>query len=262
MALIEVNFVSKQLLRTVTFTAVIPLDGLAKTTSTSNNKFKTLYLLHGSFGNHTDFISGTRIQKWADEHQLAVIMPAGENQFYIDKPKFSEYYGAFVAKELVEFTRDLFPLSTKKEDTYIAGLSMGGYGAIVNGLKYHDTFGAIGALSPGLILDDVLNQTALFDDIGIALPLCDYYLDGLESVKDSDKDYYYLVDQLQQSGIEFPKLYMAMGKDDFLIDPVRTFNSYLTKHQIDVTYVEGEGQHDWDFWDTYLQKFIEWLALK
>ena len=182
MALMEVNFVSKLLLRTVTFNAVIPLDGLAKTEALGDKKFKTLYLLHGSFGNHTDFISGTRIQRWADEHHLAVIMPAGENQFYIDKPKFSEYYGAFVAKELVDFTRSLLPLSDKKEDTYIAGLSMGGYGAIVNGLKYHDTFGAIGALSPGLILDDIINQTQLFEDIGISLPLCDYYLDGLESV--------------------------------------------------------------------------------
>lgn len=261
MALIEVNFVSKLLLRTVTFNAVIPLDGLAKMEALGDKKFKTLYLLHGSFGNHTDFISGTRIQRWADEHHLAVIMPAGENQFYIDKPKFSEYYGAFVAKELVDFTRSLLPLSDKKEDTYIAGLSMGGYGAIVNGLKYHDTFGAIGALSPGLILDDIINQTQLFEDIGIALPLCDYYLDGLESVKGSDKDYYYLVDQLKQSGAEFPKLYMAIGQDDFIIEPVQKFKSYLDENQIEVTYIEGAGQHDWDFWDTYVHHLIEWLDL-
>ncbi len=73
--------------------------------------------------------------RWAEEKNLAVIMPSGDNQFYIDKEDTEEYYGEYVGKELVEFTRKMFPLSEKKEDTFIAGLSMGGYGALINGLS-------------------------------------------------------------------------------------------------------------------------------
>lgn len=260
MALIEVNFVSKSLLRTVTFNAIIPLDGLNKSDATRREKFRTAYLLHGSYGNHTDYIAGTRIQRWAEEHNIAVIMPAGENQFFIDKPKYSEYYGRFVAEELVNFTRNLFPLSEKREDTFIAGLSMGGYGALVNGLKYHETFGAIGALSPGLILNDILHQTKLFDDIGLSMDLYNYYLDGVDTIENSDKDYYYLIDKLRREKKEIPRLYIAIGKNDFLIEPVRKFKEYLDETGITVTYIEGKGKHDWDFWDTYTKKFIEWLC--
>lgn len=71
---------------------------------------------------------------------LAVVMPAGENAFYIDQPEMGTMHGKFIGEELVDITRRMFPLSRKREDTYIGGLSMGGFGALRNGLKYHDTF--------------------------------------------------------------------------------------------------------------------------
>ena len=73
--------------------------------------------------------------------------------FYMDHPNANENYSEFIGKELVKITRRMFPLSHKKEDTFIAGLSMGGYGAIRNGLKYHDTFGYIAGLSSAMILE-------------------------------------------------------------------------------------------------------------
>ncbi|MCD8069530.1 MAG: hypothetical protein LUE87_11760 [Lachnospiraceae bacterium] len=84
MALLEVNFVSKTLFRAVTFKAILPVDKLMPpgTKKTEEPKsFKTLYLLHGLLGNQEDWVSGTRIQRWAEEKDLAVIMPAGENEF-------------------------------------------------------------------------------------------------------------------------------------------------------------------------------------
>lgn len=78
-------------------------------------------------------------------------MPSGENRFYLDDEKSGELYGEFIGKELVEFTRKLFPLSDKREDTFIAGLSMGGYGAIRNGLKYAENFGCVIGLSAALV---------------------------------------------------------------------------------------------------------------
>ena len=263
MALIEVNFMSKSLLRSVSFTAIIPADKvLVGEENPAPKTFKTLYLLHGGFGHHLDYISGTRIQRWAEEKNLAVIMPSGENQFYIDKPERDEYYGAFVGKEIVEFTRQLFPLSHKKEDTFIAGLSMGGFGALINGLKYHETFSHIGAFSPGL-MNDVLASGDVSQMVG-GLWKEGFYENAfgdLTTITGSDRDYRYLIDALLEEEKEIPNLYMAIGQDDFLLEPTRNYHHFLEDRKVAVTYIEDEGNHEWDFWDKYLNKFLEWLPL-
>lgn len=263
MALVQVNFISKKLYRTVTFNAIMPLDKIAfgQEEAQETKPLKTLYLLHGGFGNYTDYLSGTRIQRWAEEHNLAVIMPSGENQFYIDKPDQDEYYGAYVAEELVEFTRKMFPLSDKKADTFIAGLSMGGYGALVNGLKYHETFSHIGAFSPALMIDDIVNQTELSAITGWKRGFYERVFDGVETIVESDKDYRYLIDQLIENGHDIPKMYLPIGGADFLLGRVREYHDFLVDRQVAHNYSEGEGGHDWDFWDTELKKFIEWLPL-
>ena len=267
MALIEVNFISKALLRTVSFRAILPLDkiplgGQAGVVGRGEKKsFKTLYLLHGGYGNDTDYISGTRIQRWAEERNLAVIMPAGENHFYLDQEDTQEYYGQFVGKELVEFTRQLFPLSEKREDTFIAGLSMGGYGALVNGLKYADTFGAIGLFSAGIILEDILEETDFIKRIGWKKPFWERIFGPKETLQGSDRDYYALLQKLQEEKRDIPKLYMAIGTSDFLYKRNQELRHFLEEHQIPLTYEEGEGGHEWDFWDRYVKEFLEWLPL-
>ena len=158
MALIQVNFMSKALLRTVTVNVILPVDKFSLTGNTkeTEKQYKTLYLLHGIFGNYTDWIAGTDILRLAQARDLAVVMPSGENGFYLDQPEQGRNYATFIGEELVEITRKMFPLSRKREDTFIGGLSMGGYGAIRNGLKYSDTFGRILGFSSALhILEDV-----------------------------------------------------------------------------------------------------------
>lgn len=159
MASFLVNFVSQSLSRTVTINVILPTDKMyfpGMPQREEGKPFKTLYLLHGVIGNYTDWLHGTRIQRWAEENDLAVVMPSGDNAFYVDQPWNCNYYGKFIGEELVDFTRKTFPLSHKREDTYIAGLSMGGYGAIRNGLKYHETFGCIGALSSALVVNEAM----------------------------------------------------------------------------------------------------------
>ena len=144
MALIQVNYVSAALQRTVPVQVILPVDKLTPDGKLpARKKFKTLYLLHGFLGNYTDWVSGTRIQRWAEERDLCVVMPSGDNAFYVDRPETGNCYGQFIGEELVEMTRRMFPLSRKREDTFIGGLSMGGFGAMMNGLKYHKTFGAV-----------------------------------------------------------------------------------------------------------------------
>ena len=263
MALIQVNFISKCLLRTVTFIAILPLDKLPLPGAEISVKvpFQTLYLLHGGYGNHTDYVSGTRIRRWAEEKNLAVIMPSGDNQFYIDKEDTEEYYGEYVGKELVEFTRKMFPLSEKKGDTFIAGLSMGGYGALINGLKYADTFGYIGTFSAGLVLKDIIEETDLIKGIGWQPSFYDRVFGKKETLLNSDKDYCYLIRALKEQKKEIPRIYMAIGTDDFLYERNQEYRKFLTEEGVDFTYEEGPGGHEWDFWDMQLKKFVDWLPL-
>lgn len=264
MAQVQVNFISNMLLRTVTVNIIVPLDKipLLEQEKREDKPFKTLYLLHGIYGNYTDYISGTRIQRWAEENNLVVVMPSGENQYYTDKDEGQEYYGRFIGQELVEFTRKMFPLSTKKEDTFIAGLSMGGYGALINGLKYSDTFGYIGAFSPGLVLEDIVNQTDLLKDFGWTGSFYDRALGKRETLLGSDRDYKFLIKELISKRKEIPNLYFAIGTEDFLYGSLEDYLKFLTENKVKFTYEEGPGEHDWDFWDCYLKRFLDWLPLE
>lgn len=262
MAIIEVNFISKCLMRTVTFNAIIPVDKFGPQAENAEQKpLKTLYLLHGIFGNYTDWVNGTRIQAWAEANDLAVIMPSGENRFYLDDEKSGELYGEFIGKELVEFTRKLFPLSDKREDTFIAGLSMGGYGAIRNGLKYAENFGCVIGLSAALVHDtwkDADNSAPIFTFRH------NYYeaiFGEYDKVKGSDKDPKALLLKLKEEGRPVPKMYLCCGTEDDLVTVNRDFRDFLNENGVDLTYVEGPGKHDWVFWETYIKKVLDWLPL-
>ena len=222
---------------------------------------KTLYLLHGIFGNYTDWVNGTRIQAWAEANDLAVIMPSGENRFYLDDEKSGELYGEFIGKELVEFTRKLFPLSDKREDTFIAGLSMGGYGAIRNGLKYAENFGCVIGLSAALVHDtwkDADNSAPIFT---FRRNYYEAVFGEYDKVKGSDKDPKALLLKLKEEGRPVPKMYLCCGTEDGLVTANRDFRDFLNENGVDLTYVEGPGKHDWVFWDTYIKKVLDWLPL-
>ncbi|MCF0106038.1 MAG: acetylesterase [Holdemanella sp.] len=260
MALVKVDFFSESLMRTVTINAIVPVDKLTfpGMPKREDKPFKTLYLLHGIFGNYIDWVDGTRIERWATDNNLVVIMPSGENKFYVDNEKSGDLFSQFIGKELVEVTRKLFPLSTKYEDTYIAGLSMGGYGSIINGLRFNETFSHISLLSAALILDAVYVSN---NDAPLTISKKDYYeavFGPVELIKGSYKDYYAAALNVKKK----PKIYMCCGTEDGLYKPNEEYYTYLKENGYDVTFEYGPGNHDWVFWDTYIQKVLEWLPLE
>ena len=145
MALIQVNYLSKALFRTVPVNVILPSDKISFETldyqGVPTGGYPTLYLLHGLLGNYTDWVSGTRVQRWAEDAGLAVVMPSGDNAFYIPGLAANSDYGTFVGEELPRVMRDMFPLSHRREDTFIAGLSMGGFGALRNLGGFRAAFG-------------------------------------------------------------------------------------------------------------------------
>ncbi len=265
MALIQVNFVSNTLRRTVPLQVILPVDRLTDDwQSAEPKKFKTLYLLHGIFGNYTDGVSGTRIQRWAQKYDLAVVMPSGDNAFYIDHPATGNLYGEFIGHELVDITRRMFPLSDKREDTFIGGLSMGGYGAVRNGLKYHETFGAIISFSGALhFLDDpqlLSDETDPVDRV-----FMESMFGPLKEAGKSDKNPSVLIEKLGKQkaadlSLKLPEVYISCGTEDDLLPSNRICRDRMLANGFQVTYEEGPGGHDWDFWDTYILKALQWLA--
>lgn len=261
MALIQCNFFSKALMRTVPIQVVLPTDKFVGPQGIQpEGPFKTLYLLHGIMGNYTDWVSGTRVQSWAQDRNLAVVMPSGDNSFYVDNPKSSANYGTFIGKELVDFTRRTFPLSRKREDTFIGGLSMGGFGSIVNGLQNPETFGAVCAFSSALILDSAPQNKEYTDNLFTNRGYYESIFGDLTKVRGSFFDYDALAEKVAPLA-EKPKFYMACGTEDELIGVNRQFRDHLQKLGFDVTYEEGPGVHDWYFWDEYILRAMEWLPL-
>lgn len=263
MAWIQCNFFSTSLMRTVPINVIIPTDKTITINEAQTPKpYKTLYLLHGIFGNYTDWLSGTRIAAWAQDKNIVVVMPSGDNRFYIDQNVPGEKYGTFIKEELVAFTRKTFPLSHRREDTFIGGLSMGGYGAIINGLAAPETFSAICALSPATIIADHFDDLALnAADIFKNRNYFEMVFGPLEKVAGSDADYITLAKRLGKKDVAKPKLYLACGTEDFLFDSNVAFKNDMIQLGFDVTWIADAGDHDWEFWDKYIKKVLDWLPL-
>lgn len=263
MALITASFMSKSLMRTVPVNIIMPTDKLTfpGQPEPSNEPKKLLVLLHGIFGNYTDWVTGTRVQAFAEAHDLAVVMPSGDNKFYCDSSTTGDRYGTFIGVELVDFMRKTFNVSKKREDTYIAGLSMGGFGAIVNGLRHPETFSCVAGLSSGLIKQGILNATDAPNQLMTATQYCAMF--GIDSVKDydgSENDYEALADKVA-SDPNKPKIYLCCGLQDGLIEPNRAYRDKLKGLGYDVTWAESAGGHTWEFWGEYIEKVINWLPL-
>jgi len=262
MALFQINYFSEALRRITTFNMFSPND--VPEFMRENNKHyeretKTLFLLHGYSGNTIDWMAGSLAQQLAGKYNLAIVMPSGENSFYLDGKGTGKAYGRYIGEEMVNYVCQTFGLSKKKEDMAIGGLSMGGFGAIHTALKYPETFGKAIGLSSALIIHGVKNMKPEEKN---DMADYDYYssvfgeLDKLEASENNPET---LVKKLKSANEVIPSMYMACGTEDFLIEENRSFRDFLKAQEVDVTYRESAGIHDWDFWNEYLEPSILWM---
>lgn len=262
MALIHMNLMSKSLMRTVNVVVVLPIDKLVFPGMPEPKRadFSTIYLLHGILGSEQDWVAGTRVQRWAEEKGFCVVMPAGENMFYLDQESSHSLYGEFIGEELPELMEKTFPLSHRRENRYIAGLSMGGYGALRNGLKYHENFSRIGAFSAAL---SIVNADQRTNDASLPwLERRDYaeaVLGDLPSVIESDRNPAWILRQIAAAGEDVPTIYMSCGIKDSLYPVNVQFRNQFKRDGASVTWDEGPFGHEWDFWDQQILHFMDWL---
>lgn len=256
--LLQCHYHSPVLRRNTQINVILPTPEVEGVPLREN--FKVLYLLHGLHGDAGSWVQRTSICRYAEEAGIAVVMPSVGNSFYQDMVHGERFF-TYMTRELPEYIEKLFPVSKKKEDTFIAGLSMGGYGAYYIGLSCPEKFAAIGSFSGALDIGFRTTPVKLPANAPMPFYMEDCFGD-ITKVAGSDRDVFTLYERAAARG-EVPRLYQSCGTADFLYGMNRLACRKLTEMGARITYRETEGiAHEWGFWDSEIQYFLKWIEEK
>ena len=251
MALLETSFYSDVLGMCCRMNVILPQRtvsqiGMRGVDGGSENP--VLYLLHGLSDDHSIWLRRTSIERYASEMGLAVVMPNVHRSFYTDMEQGQRYW-TFISEELPRITKTLFKISDKREHTFVAGLSMGGYGALKLALNHPNRYAYAASLS------GVMDIAHFWKQRGGNNAEYKMIFGSLKKLKNSLNDLHYVAEELAKKRRK-PKLYIACGSEDHLIGDNRRFHEKLDDLKIKHEYVEEPGAHEWGFWDSHIQKVL------
>lgn len=257
MAFIECKFHSESLRMATSMNVILP----QKTSSqigmkgkVAKGKFPVLFLLHGLSDDETIWCRRTSIERYVAELGIAVVMPNAGRSFYTDMAAGQKYW-TFISEELPRVVQSFFPVSDKREDNFVAGLSMGGYGAFKLALSKPETYCFGASLSGALDINSLNGVTFSNEEY-------ENIFGPAEKVKNSENDLFHLAEKLFKSKKQTPELFMSCGTEDFLYKVNRKFKKHLEKLKAKFTYDEAPGNHNWGYWDLKIQKVLSLLPLK
>lgn len=221
----------------------------------AKHKSPVLYLLHGLSDNHTGWTRKSSIERYVEDYDLIVVMPAVHRSFY--RNTYSGYrYFDYVAHELPELCKTYLQTSPDPSDTFVAGLSMGGYGAFKLALANPNSFAAAASLSGALDLASLVNQK---DEL---FPEWAHIFGPNTDIRDSEDDLLHLANDRTNEKATLPKLFQCCGTEDYLYPANQSFLQHAKKIGLPLHYEEGPGEHSWDYWDAQIQRVLEWLPLQ
>lgn len=261
MALMHVDFFSDVLGMSMNMDVILPqqtrgqigMEGKA-----AEEKYKTMYLLHGMSDDQTIWQRRTSIERYVSKLGIAVVMPTTHLGFYTDTT-FGMNYWTFISQELPDLCREFFPrMSDRKEDTLAAGLSMGGYGAWKLGLRASDTFGAAASLSGALDIVGDFRRNMDGDGEPRVKSLFTGIFGSAKQLEGSDNDILALADKLAAQKKELPRLYAWCGTEDFLYEGNLLAWDHVKKLGYDLTTEQSAGDHQWQYWDERIQDVLRW----
>lgn len=233
----------------------------------SGKRYQVLWLLHGTFGDSTDWIRKTNIELYATEKNLVVVMPSALNSNYSNWDGFMMGFQMYdyLTEELMPLIYGWLPVSDRREDNFIAGLSMGGRGAIKYAVNHPERFAAAAILSavpmdfsricPG-------NPCPLLNSEDDRLKATIQNAGGLEAYRASNENVWAILDRLAPTGT-LPRLMFACGtKDELLYEQFRLFRAHAEEIGLQAHWFEGEGyRHEWRFWDLAIQEALSFFGL-
>lgn len=275
MALVHLNFQSQFLGNNTDVNVILPdkpFDQSPAQFYGSGEKYKVLWLLHGTFGDYTDWLRKSNIESYATARSLIVVMPSGANSNYVNWPGFATGYNAwdYLTEELMPLVQGWFPASDKREDNFIAGLSMGGNGAMQYAVGHPEKFAGAASLSNAPT--DLKQMKSPKYDGNAQAPGTELFnkrvenlvenFGGLEGYVDSPINVWNRLPQLMEAGT-LPKLYFCCGEADQLIwEKYCAFKAHAQEIGLPAVFEEAPGYtHEWPFWDKYIQRALEVFGL-
>lgn len=208
-----------------------------------------LYLLHGLSDDDTIWGRRTSVERYAAELGIAIVMPQVHRSFYSNQVHGLRYWD-YISEEVPKLVQSMFNVSTKREHTFVAGLSMGGYGAMKLGLRHPERFAAVGSFSGCLAMGQ---PGTVYDYMQVDFPLT-FGPNGNASTPD---DPLHLLQNADKSTL--PKLMVTCGTEDFLWDENQQFIALAKQRGIDLELRLAPGEHNWEFWDADIQAFFKWI---
>ncbi|MFB1051010.1 alpha/beta hydrolase [Paraliobacillus sp. JSM ZJ581] len=252
MAVIKCDFFSEVLSISTSMTVILPQPNLNQ--GIRVKKYPTLYLLHGFSDDHTAWTRRTSIERYVENLGIAVVMPQVDHSYYTDM-EYGKKYWTFLSEELPQVAQSFFPLSDLREENYVAGLSMGGYGALKWALRQPNRFAAAASLSGALDIVKCLEKFP--DDRKRGF----YHIFGDKEIKGTENDLFWLIEQADTLDTK-PLLYQCCGTEDFLYEDNLQFYEKVKKSSFDLTIEFSSGSHDWLYWDEKIQNVLKWLPIK
>jgi S-formylglutathione hydrolase FrmB len=244
MAFLNVSTASGHLGKSIQYNAFVPDGG--------QTDVPVFILMHGLSDDYTQWQRFTEAERFAAERGVALIMPDGGRSFYTDMKYGGAYYSC-ILEDVLDSARNLFPISRRRERTFTAGLSMGGYGAAKLARRNPDKFAGFIALSGCLDIAKLAREHVFSD---FALIWGDDYA---RRVPDSDDDTIALLRSVKDSGKPMPRIYVAVGDDDFLLEHNHNFRDAAFALGYDMKYEQGPGNHHWEFWNRYLPRGLDFI---
>ena len=261
MALLTIDHFSEALNLSHTCTVILPQEtrgqiGMTGTVAASGGGYPTLWLLHGRTDDHSIWLRRTSIERYVAPLGLAVVMPAVHLSRYTNMVHGGRYWD-YISEELPALIESWLPIATTRERRFVAGLSMGGWGALKLACNQPERFAAAASLSgalwtlPGFEAERLKpNRARYFETL---------YGDG-SGIAGSHDDLFHQVERQLAAGTQLPRLYSCCGASDSLLEKNREIVAELRNRGVPITYEEGPGGHDWQFWDTTIQRTLNWMG--
>jgi putative tributyrin esterase len=247
-----IQFRSKLINTTLPYSVALPEDYDIATTT----RYPVLYLLHGLTGHYNDWFSRTNVADYAAQYRIIVVTPEGNDSWYIDSVTVpSEKYESYILNELIPDVQQRFRTIEAKYGRAIAGLSMGGYGAVKFGLKSPFTFAFVGSMSGAFGITRVNDQGIEWEALKKSLKL----FGSVGSDTRKQNDVFELIKQIPANRIpSLPFIYFDCGTEDSGVFPDnRELAALLLEKKIPHEYRELPGDHSWGYWDRQVQEVLK-----
>lgn len=210
-----------------------------------------LYLLHGLGDDHTAWVRRTGIDRYANREGIAVVMPEVQRGFYTDMA-YGPAYFTYITEELPRLCGSFFRITEDPARTYIAGLSMGGYGALKAALRCPERYAAAGCFSGAV---DIRSRMKAEDN-----PMTPGEVQAVSGGELApEDDILMLTARAVNAGRKLPAFYITCGLSDYLYEDNRRLRQQLDFLHIPYVYEEWAGAHEWDFWDRSVRQFLQFI---